>query len=57
MEKKQENSYKQDGSKKDKDQDIKELLEDILEELKKVKKCTCHKKKHGCYKDNWEHLY
>ncbi|MCA1060728.1 hypothetical protein LCL96_17460 [Rossellomorea aquimaris] len=37
--------------------DIKELLEDILDELKKIKKCTCHKKKHGCYKDNWEHWY
>jgi hypothetical protein len=51
------NKSKNDGCKKDNHHDIKELLEDILEELKKIKKCTCHKKKHGCYNDYWEHLY
>jgi hypothetical protein len=57
MNKKQTDSYKHDDCKKDKHHDIKELLEDILDELKKIKKCTCHKKKHCCYKDNWEHWY
>ncbi|MGG3914060.1 hypothetical protein [Rossellomorea vietnamensis] len=57
MYKKQPESYKHDDCKKDKHQDIKDLLEEILDELKKIKKCTCHKKKHGCYKDNWEHWY
>lgn len=52
---KQSESYKHDGCKKDKD--IKDLLEEILDELKKIKQCTCHKKKHECYKDNWEHWY
>ncbi|UXH46013.1 hypothetical protein N5C46_08200 [Rossellomorea vietnamensis] len=50
-------SYKHDDCKKDKHQDIKDLLEDILCELKKIKNCTCHTKKHECYKDNWEHWY
>ncbi|WP_142323638.1 hypothetical protein [Bacillus sp. AFS015802] len=63
MSKKQSDAYKHDGCKKDQHEetnglgDIKELLEDILDELKKIKKCTCCKKKHGCDKGNWEHLY
>ncbi|MBN8192747.1 hypothetical protein JI667_11405 [Bacillus sp. NTK074B] len=59
MYKKQSGSHQHEGCKKDKheENDIKELLEDILDELKKIKKCTCYKKKHGCHKGNWEHWY
>ncbi len=54
-------NYKQkDCDKKDNHQngrkDIEKLLEEILDELKYIKKCTCYKK-HHCYKENWEHWY
>ena len=54
---KQRMSNKQSDCSKHRDNDIKELLKDILDELKKIKKCTCYKQKHGCHKDNWEHWY
>ncbi|BCB02747.1 hypothetical protein [Bacillus sp. KH172YL63] len=53
MDRKQQGCHKKD---KHEQKGIEKLLKEILDELKHIKKCTCHKK-HRCHKEHWEHWY